>query len=149
MKNALNSLMLEGHFARVAKTGYTGEPLGYEVFVKTEDAHWLWDRLLELGAKPAGLGARDTLRLEAGMPLYGHEMGLDPEGKPMPIYAVPLAKFAVSFSGRKGDYIGRKALEKQAAAQTAFREKRGTAEDLIELIQCSVISSLVNLINML
>ena len=79
MKNALGVLPLEGHEAWVAKTGYTGEPLGYEVFVKTEDAHWLWDRLLELGAKPAGLGARDTLRLEAGMPLYGHEMGLDAE----------------------------------------------------------------------
>ena len=116
MKNALNSLMLEGHFARVAKTGYTGEPLGYEVYVRSEDAAWLWNRLIELGARPAGLGARDTLRLEAGMPLYGHEMGLDAEGRPMPIYAVPLAKFAVSFSDRKGDYIGRKALEKQYAA---------------------------------
>ena len=116
MRNALNSLMLEGHFARVAKTGYTGEPLGYEVYVRSEDAAWLWNRLCELGARPAGLGARDTLRLEAGMPLYGHEMGLDAEGKPMPIYAVPLAKFAVSFSARKGDYIGRKALEKQYEA---------------------------------
>jgi aminomethyltransferase len=50
MRNALSTMMLEGHEARIAKTGYTGEPLGYEVFVKTEDAHWLWDRLLELGA---------------------------------------------------------------------------------------------------
>ena len=116
MKNALGVLPLEGHEAWVAKTGYTGEPLGYEVFVKTEDAHWLWDRLLELGAKPAGLGARDTLRLEAGMPLYGHEMGLDAEGKPMPIFAVSLARFAVSFSEKKGDYVGRKPLEAQAAA---------------------------------
>jgi len=116
MKNALNTLELEGHLARVAKTGYTGEPLGYEVYVRSEDAAWLWNRLIELGARPAGLGARDTLRLEAGMPLYGHEMGLDAEGKPMPIFAVPLAKFAVSFSERKGDYVGRAALEKQYAA---------------------------------
>ncbi|MBE6908548.1 MAG: glycine cleavage system aminomethyltransferase GcvT [Ruminococcaceae bacterium] len=114
MKNALGTLELEGHLARVAKTGYTGEPLGYEVYVKSEDAKWLWDRLIELGAKPAGLGARDTLRLEAGMPLYGHEMGVDADGVPMPIFAVPLAKFAVSFSDLKGDYIGRKALEKQS-----------------------------------
>jgi len=113
MKNALGSMELEGHFARIAKTGYTGEPLGYEVFVRSEDAGWLWDRLIELGAKPAGLGARDTLRLEAGMPLYGHEMGLDAAGVPMPIFSVSLARFAVSFSGQKGDYIGRKALEKQ------------------------------------
>ena len=116
MKNALGTLELEGHLARVAKTGYTGEPLGYEVYVKSADAKWLWDRLCELGARPAGLGARDTLRLEAGMPLYGHEMGVDPDGVPMPIFAVSLAKFAVSFSELKGDYIGRKALEAQSAA---------------------------------
>jgi len=116
MKNALNTLKLEGRTARIAKTGYTGEPIGYEVYVRSEDAAWLWNRLVELGARPAGLGARDTLRLEAGMPLYGHEMGLDAGGKPMPIFAVSLAKFAVSFSDLKGDYIGRKALEEQSAA---------------------------------
>lgn len=113
IKNALNTLELEGHRVRMAKTGYTGEPIGYEVYVKSEDAVWLWNRLTELGAKPAGLGARDTLRLEAGMPLYGHEMGLDPEGKEMPVFAVSLAKFAVSFSPQKGDFIGRDALKRQ------------------------------------
>ena len=116
MKNALNSLMLEGHEAKVAKTGYTGEPLGYEVYVKSEDAEWLWNRLIELGAKPAGLGARDTLRLEAALPLYGHEMGVDPSGKPMPIFSVSLARFAVSFSEQKGNYIGREELAKQYEA---------------------------------
>ena len=60
--------------------------------------------------------ARDTLRLEAALPLYGHEMGLDPSGKPMPIFAVPLAKFAVSFSPQKGEYIGRAALSEQYEA---------------------------------
>jgi len=116
MKNALNTLELEGHRVRVAKTGYTGEPLGYEVFIPSAEAAWLWNRLIELGARPAGLGARDTLRLEAGMPLYGHEMGVDPDGVTMPIFAVPLAKFAVSFSERKGSFVGRAALEKQSAA---------------------------------
>ena len=116
MKNSLNTLELEGHRVRVAMTGYTGEPLGYEVFIPSADAAWLWNRLIELGAKPAGLGARDTLRLEAGMPLYGHEMGVDPDGVPMPIFAVPLAKFAVSFSERKGSFIGRAPLEKQSEA---------------------------------
>ena len=116
MKNALNTTTLEGRPTRIAKTGYTGEPLGYEVYIPSEHAAWLWNRLVELGARPAGLGARDTLRLEAGMPLYGHEMGKDPDGTPMPIFAVPLAKFAVSFSERKGDYVGRAALEKQSAA---------------------------------
>ncbi len=94
---------------RVAKTGYTGEPLGYEVYCRSEDAAWLWNRLVELGAKPAGLGARDTLRLEAGFPLYGHEMGAGSRrAAAMPIFAVPLAKFAVSFAPQKGDFIGRK-----------------------------------------
>ena len=121
-RNALNHVDLEGHEAYVAKTGYTGEPLGYEVFVKSEDAEWFWKRMEELGAKPAALGARDTLRLEAGMPLYGHEMYYEPgeepgpDDIPMPIFAVSLAKFAVSFSDRKGDYIGREALAKQKAA---------------------------------
>ncbi len=116
VKNALNTLSFEGHTVRVAKTGYTGEPIGYEVYIDSANAAWLWNRLVELGAKPAGLGARDTLRLEAGMPLYGHEFGLDEEGKEIPLFAVSLAKFAVSFSEQKGDFVGRGSLEKQYAA---------------------------------
>lgn len=123
MKNALNTITLEGHEVHVSKTGYTGEPLGYEVYIRSTDAAWLWNRLVELGAKPAGLGARDTLRMEAALPLYGHEMGNDPGGTPMPIFAVPLAKFAVSFSDQKGDYIGRKALERQFAAFTRIMNR--------------------------
>lgn len=115
-KNSLGTVSLEGHQARIAKTGYTGEPLGYEVYVRSEDAVWLWNRLVELGARPAGLGARDTLRMEASFPLYGHEMGVAPDGSEIPIFAVPLAKFAVSFSQQKGEFIGRAALERQHQA---------------------------------
>lgn len=115
-KNSLGTVSLESHQARIAKTGYTGEPLGYEVYVRSEDAVWLWNRLVELGARPAGLGARDTLRMEASFPLYGHEMGVAPDGSEIPIFAVPLAKFAVSFSAQKGDFIGRAALERQHRA---------------------------------
>ncbi len=61
---------------RLARTGYTGED-GFEVFVAPEDAGAVWDLLIEAGAAPCGLGARDTLRLEAGFPLYGHELGPD------------------------------------------------------------------------
>ena len=128
IKNALNCLSLEGHDVKVANTGYTGEPLGFEVYIRSNEAAWLWNRLIELGARPAGLGARDTLRLEAALPLYGHEMGIDASGKPMPIFAVPLAKFAVSFSEQKGDYIGRKALEKQYEAY-----KRIMSRDLSDM----------------
>ena len=116
VKNALGTHLLEGHQAYIAKTGYTGEPLGYEVYLKSADGVWFWNRMLELGARPAGLGARDTLRLEAGLPLYGHEMGLDPTGEEIPVFAVSLARFAVSFSERKGSFVGREALRTQYEA---------------------------------
>ena len=116
-------MSLEGRQARIAKTGYTGEPLGYEVYVRSEDAVWLWNRLVELGARPAGLGARDTLRMEASFPLYGHEMGTAPDGTEIPIFAVPLAKFAVSFSAQKGDFIGRAALERQHRAFVRYMDR--------------------------
>jgi aminomethyltransferase len=60
----------------LSRTGYTGE-LGYELFVGTGRAVDLWKAILEAGAVPAGLGARDTLRLEAGLPLFGHELNDD------------------------------------------------------------------------
>jgi aminomethyltransferase len=63
-----------------SRTGYTGED-GFEIFTRPQDAPALWRRLIEAGAAPVGLGARDTLRLEAGMCLYGHE--LDPETTPV------------------------------------------------------------------
>lgn len=57
----------------ISRTGYTGED-GFEVYIPQEETAAVWDEFVALGAKPAGLGARDCLRLEAGMPLYGHEM---------------------------------------------------------------------------
>ena len=57
----------------IARTGYTGEQ-GFEIFFEANQAVSLWERLLELGAHPVGLGSRDVLRLEAGLPLYGHEI---------------------------------------------------------------------------
>lgn len=63
----------------ISRTGYTGEH-GYELFFEPGQGPSLWDLLLEAGARPAGLGCRDVLRLEAAMPLYGHEIheGIDP-----------------------------------------------------------------------
>ncbi len=130
-KNACGTVDLEGHTVWLSTTGYTGEPVGYEVYLKSEDAVWLWNRLTEMGAKPAGLGARDTLRLESSMPLYGHELGTDHSGKEIPIFAVPLAKFAVNFSAEKGDFIGKEALEKQFAAYSRILNKDfGDVSDL-------------------
>jgi aminomethyltransferase len=100
----------------IARTGYTGEPLGFELFMPSGASGEVWDRLVGLGASPIGLGARDTLRLEAGLPLYGHELGTDPEGRPIPVYACPTARLGVSQSPLKGDFVGREVLARQAAA---------------------------------
>jgi len=124
LRNALSAAVVAGAAVQMGRTGYTGEPLCFELFIKREDAPRVWDRLLAEGAVPVGLGARDTLRLEAALPLYGHEFGLDPDGNPIPIFACPLAKFAVSFSPLKGDFIGRSALFRQFEAF-----KRITFED--------------------
>jgi glycine hydroxymethyltransferase len=62
----------------IARTGYTGERMGFELFVHPDVLSTLWETLLEVGAPsglvPVGLGARDSLRIEAGLPLYGHEL---------------------------------------------------------------------------
>ena len=108
---------------RIGRTGYTGEPVCFELFLAAEDAPALWDALVAGGATPAGLGARDTLRLEAGLPLYGHELGLDPEGREIPVMSCPLATFAVSFSPRKGDYVGREALTRQHRAYARILQR--------------------------
>ena len=119
-KNDLGEVMMEGHLVHASRTGYTGDPTGWELFIDASEAEWLWNRLIELGAKPTGLGARDTLRLEAGLPLYGHELGTDPAGREIPIFAVSLARFAVSFKEEKGDFIAKDIL----AAQKDATEKR-------------------------
>ncbi|MCC6802578.1 MAG: hypothetical protein IT319_06820, partial [Anaerolineae bacterium] len=68
---------LGGYNLIVSRTGYTGERIAYEIFVHPEQAADLVKKLIELGAKPTGLAARDSLRTEAGLPLYGHELGGD------------------------------------------------------------------------
>jgi aminomethyltransferase len=96
----------EGLF--IARTGYTGED-GFEIVVPESQAVELWDRLLQAGVKPCGLGARDTLRLEAGMNLYGQDM--DEDTTP---WEAGLAWTVALDAGR--EFIGRSALEAQQAA---------------------------------
>ena len=91
----------------VARTGYTGED-GFEIMVPNEQAVILWQVLLDAGVRPCGLGARDTLRLEAGMNLYGQDM--DETVSP---WEAGLAWTVALDEGR--DFIGRAALEKQQA----------------------------------
>ncbi len=71
-KNSVFSTEIFGYPVRMARTGYTGED-GFEIFCASNDTVHVWQKILELGIAPCGLGARDTLRLEAGFPLYGHE----------------------------------------------------------------------------
>ena len=92
----------------IARTGYTGED-GFEIVVAEDRAVALWDALLGAGVKPAGLGARDTLRLEAGMNLYGQDM--DDTVSP---YEAALAWTVALDEGR--DFIGRDVLEQQKAS---------------------------------
>ncbi|MGQ0607653.1 MAG: glycine cleavage system aminomethyltransferase GcvT [Chloroflexota bacterium] len=90
----------------VARTGYTGED-GFELFCDARHARELWDALAAAGdrhgARPCGLGARDTLRLEAGMPLYGNELGR--ETNPFEVNLGRVVKLD------KGDFVGRAALQ--------------------------------------
>lgn len=73
-RNCVGSVQWEGVSLTVAGTGYTGED-GVEIAVPVEAAEQLWDAVAEAGIAPAGLGARDTLRLEKGLPLHGRELG--------------------------------------------------------------------------
>ena len=92
----------------IARTGYTGED-GFELFCAPDFARELWEALVEsggpLGLVPAGLAARDTLRLEAGMPLYGHELDAN-------TFPVQAGLGRVVDLGKPGDFIGRAAIEK-------------------------------------
>jgi aminomethyltransferase len=101
-----------GRPAWVARTGYTGED-GFEVFGRPSDATAIWGALASAGAPaglvPAGLAARDTLRLEAGMPLYGNELG--PDVTPFEAGLGRVVKF-----DKPGDFVGRSALAARASA---------------------------------
>ncbi len=100
----------EGWF--VARTGYTGED-GFEIILPGEAAGALWDALLAAGVRPCGLGARDTLRLEAGLNLYGQDMDED---------TTPLEcglGWTVAWEPAGRDFIGRAALERQRGEGSA------------------------------
>ncbi len=92
----------------LARTGYTGED-GYEIILPASQAAAFWQKLLETGVKPCGLGARDTLRLEAGLNLYGSDM--DETVTPL----TSNLTWTVAFEPKDRHFIGRTALEKQLA----------------------------------
>ena len=97
-----NAASLGGLF--IARTGYTGED-GFEIMLPEKSAEFTWKMLLEAGVKPCGLGARDTLRLEAGMSLYGSEMNENIS----PLEAA--LTWTVDLSNEERRFVGRDALE--------------------------------------
>ena len=105
-------VQINGQDLLLARTGYTGED-GFEIYIPNEDAAGLWEALLETGAShgliPAGLACRDSLRLEAGMPLYGNE--LSREGNPYEAGLGPVVSLA-----KESDFVGRAALSELKAA---------------------------------
>lgn len=110
--------MIDGNRVWLSRSGYTGED-GFEIFTPNQNIGPIWDKLTKegraLGALPAGLGARNTLRLEAGNPLYGHEL----DERTTPVEAG--LRFALSFT--KGDFIGRTRLLEQ--------KEKGTQKHLV------------------
>ena len=100
----------------VARTGYTGED-GWEIVMPAAEAPAVWDRLLAAGVEPCGLGARDTLRLEAAMNLYGSDM--DETISPLEAGL----NWTVAWEPSDRDFIGRAAIEKQTGkyGQTTLR----------------------------
>jgi aminomethyltransferase len=104
-----------GHPCVVSRTGYTGED-GIEIMTGNTQAVVLWEELVQRGCKPCGLGARDTLRLEAGMPLYGHELNEDID----PLQAG--LNWAVKLD--KGEFRGKGAIDKRQN-DTGLRRRVG------------------------
>ena len=100
----------------VSRTGYTGEFIGFELLIEKKYLRRIWNDLISAGAFPVGLGARDTLRLEAGLPLYGHELGVNFKGDKIPVFATPQAHTAVDLSGLKSNAIWYDALNSQRNA---------------------------------
>jgi glycine hydroxymethyltransferase len=104
-------LAIEGRQLLVARTGYTGEPLGYEIYAAAADAAWLWERLMAvgrpLGLVPCGLASRDSTRTEAGLPLYGHELAGPHDVNPFEAGFGPYVKL------HKGFFVGRTACVRQ------------------------------------
>ena len=100
----------EGGRVIVSRTGYTGED-GFEIYASPDNIRDLWSMLLEDGVQPCGLGCRDTLRFEAGLPLYGDE--LSPEISPV------MAGFSMFCKLDKPEFIGKEALQAQKTGGVA------------------------------
>jgi len=112
-----NALLVNADSERerfIARTGYTGED-GYEIVCANTQAEAMWQQLAQAGVKPCGLGARDTLRLEAGMNLYGNDM--DEQQSPLESGL----SWTVDFADKQRHFVGREALEQQRAQGLKYK----------------------------
>ena len=125
LENPLPEHKKEGHAGTALIAGTRVTPMEtadhslpgrVDLFMDKQEALPVWDLLSDNGAEPVGIEAQETLRLESAMPLFGHELGLDPENAPIPIFASSFAPAVVSFSLKKGDFVGKDALVEQFRA---------------------------------
>ena len=146
-------LQIRGEDGTVSRTGYTGED-GFEVIVRNEQAVTLWEELIGRGAVPCGLGDRDTLRLEAAMPLYGHELNetIDPIQAGLG-WAVKLDKGefvgrdalrdAAENAGKRPERIGLEVEGKRAASGPCSSSTRKPSSSRIGALTCTALSYLL------
>lgn len=121
-RNKLSVARADGCDVIVSRTGYTGEAICFELFVPSENAVVFCDALVDAGAEVAGLAARDSLRLEAGLPLYGHELGEADDGTDIPIFTNTIAPAGVRlFDHVEPHCVGQEALEAQREEFAAIR----------------------------
>ncbi len=137
-KTGLIECQLAGFDLIIARTGYTGEEIGYEIFVHPDRAVAFWETLLEagqpFGLQPSGLAARDSTRTEAGLPLYGHELAgsLDPAASRRPAPALramssctsPTLSAGRRTSSREGPHHGDRPLPDERARRAHAQDRR-------------------------
>ena len=108
----ITKVNLGGYDLIISRTGYTGERVAHEVFPHPDQAEEVFKKLLELGATPCGLASRDSLRIEAGLPLYGHELASDLKLNPAEAGMGSYMKLSKSF------FVGKSAAQKYEAKRT-------------------------------
>jgi glycine hydroxymethyltransferase len=119
---------LAGYDLYLARTGYTGEPVAFEIFVHPAAAPALWHALLEAGEphglQPVGLAARDSLRIEAGLPLYGHELAGPLDLNPADAGFAPYVKLYKPFFVGKAAYMAHEQQRQAQLIRFRFDEER-------------------------
>jgi glycine hydroxymethyltransferase len=127
-RNEILHTRMAGYDLFLARTGYTGEPMAFELFVHPAAAPALWHALVDagqpLGLQPAGLGARDSLRIEAGLPLYGHELAGPLDLNPADAGFAPYVKLYKPFFVGKAAYVHHELQRKSRLIRFRFDEER-------------------------